>query len=82
MNQLERLQRLRKGENVPAPLTVQLSQDGLTSSDIQNYKDKLLPAHSFPGGLPYDDRQSDQETGTDVRSRRFSDQDSSVKKNH
>jgi hypothetical protein len=27
MNQLERLQRTRKGENVPAPVTVQLSSD-------------------------------------------------------
>ena len=27
MNQLERLQRLRKGENVPAPLTLQVSHD-------------------------------------------------------
>ena len=27
INQLERLQRMRKGEHVPAPLSVQLSKD-------------------------------------------------------
>jgi len=32
MNQLERLQRLRKGENVPAPLTMQVSHDAPTIS--------------------------------------------------
>jgi hypothetical protein len=36
MNQLERLQRLRKGENVPAPLTVQVSGDTPTISDHEN----------------------------------------------
>jgi hypothetical protein len=36
MNQLERLQRLRKGENVPAPLTMQVSHDAPTTSDQEN----------------------------------------------
>jgi hypothetical protein len=35
MNQLERL---RKGENVPAPLTVQMTHDTPTMSDQQNSK--------------------------------------------
>jgi hypothetical protein len=38
MNQLERLQRLRKGENVPAPLTAQMTHDTPTMSDQQNSK--------------------------------------------
>jgi hypothetical protein len=33
INQLERLQRLRKGDNVPAPLNVQVSHDAPTTSD-------------------------------------------------
>lgn len=36
MNQLERLQRLRKGENVPAPLTLEVSHEAHTISDHQN----------------------------------------------
>ncbi|MBZ5686248.1 MAG: hypothetical protein LAP86_14550 [Acidobacteriia bacterium] len=36
MNQLERLQRLRKGENVPAPLTLQVSHDAPTIPDQEN----------------------------------------------
>ena len=36
MNQLERLQRLRKGENLPAPLTVQVSHDAPTISDHES----------------------------------------------
>jgi hypothetical protein len=69
MNQLERVQRLRKGENVPAPLTVQVSQDGSPNSEVQNYEDKFPPANlSFRGALPSDGRQSDQKTGTDMRS--------------
>ena len=36
MNQLERLQRLRKGENVPAPLTLQVSHDVPASFDHEN----------------------------------------------
>jgi hypothetical protein len=36
MNQLERLQRLRKGENVPAPLTLQVSHDAQTISEHKN----------------------------------------------
>jgi hypothetical protein len=38
MNQLERLQRHREGENVPAPLTVQMTHDTPTMSDQQNSK--------------------------------------------
>ncbi len=33
MNQLERLQRLRKGDNVPAPLSLQVLHDALSPSD-------------------------------------------------
>ena len=36
MNQLERLQRLRQGENVPAPLSLQVSHDTLPLSDQEN----------------------------------------------
>jgi hypothetical protein len=36
VNQLERLQRLRKGENVPAPLALQVSHDAPTISDHKN----------------------------------------------
>jgi hypothetical protein len=36
MKQLERLQRLRKGEDLPAPLTVQVSHDAPTISDHEN----------------------------------------------
>lgn len=36
MNQLERLRRLRKGESVPAPLTLQVSHDAPTISDQEN----------------------------------------------
>ncbi len=36
MNQLERLQRLRKGENLPASLTLQVSHDVPTISDHDN----------------------------------------------
>jgi hypothetical protein len=36
MNQLERLQRLRKGEDVPAPMTMQVSHDTPTISDHEN----------------------------------------------
>ena len=36
MNQLERLQRLRKGEEVPAPLTLQVSHDTPTMFDQDN----------------------------------------------
>jgi hypothetical protein len=35
INQLERLQRLRKGDNVPAPLNVQVSHDAPTTSEEQ-----------------------------------------------
>ena len=35
VNQLERLQRLRKGDNVPAPLNVQVSHDAPTTSEEQ-----------------------------------------------
>lgn len=33
INELERLQRLRKGDNVPAPVNVQILHDGLTFPD-------------------------------------------------
>jgi hypothetical protein len=36
MNELERLQRRRKGDNVPAPLNLQVIGDPLTSGDIQD----------------------------------------------
>jgi len=36
MNQMERLQRLRKGENVPAPLTLQVSHDAPTIAEQEN----------------------------------------------
>ena len=36
MNQLERVQRLRQGENVPAPLSLQVSHDALPISDQNN----------------------------------------------
>jgi hypothetical protein len=36
VNELERLQRLRRGEEVPAPLTVQVSHDTPTISDREN----------------------------------------------
>ena len=36
INQLERLQRLRKGENVPAPLNLQVLHDAPTISDEEN----------------------------------------------
>ena len=36
VSQLERLQRLRKGKNVPAPLTLQVSHDTPTISDQEN----------------------------------------------
>jgi len=36
INQLERLQRLRKGDNVPAPLNVQLLRDAPTISEDEN----------------------------------------------
>jgi hypothetical protein len=36
MNQLERVQRLRKGENVPAPLTLEVSHDAPTISEHEN----------------------------------------------
>jgi hypothetical protein len=36
MNQLERLQRLRKGENAPVPLTLQVSHDTQTLSEHEN----------------------------------------------
>lgn len=41
MNQLERLQRLRKGEEVPAPLTLQVTHDTPTISDQNNSEDKV-----------------------------------------
>jgi hypothetical protein len=36
MNQLERLQRIRRGDSVPGPLTVQISQDVPAISDHEN----------------------------------------------
>ena len=36
MNQLERLQRLRKGDNVPAPLNLQVLGDLPTTSENEN----------------------------------------------
>jgi hypothetical protein len=36
MNQLERLQRLRQGDNVPAPLNVQVSGDLPTTAETEN----------------------------------------------
>jgi hypothetical protein len=36
MNQLERLQRLRQGDRVPAPINIQLSGDTATTSDEQH----------------------------------------------
>lgn len=39
MNQLERLQRLRRGENVLAPLTLQVSHETLAISDQENSED-------------------------------------------
>ena len=36
MNQLERLQRLRQGDHVPAPVNIQVSQDTATISEEQN----------------------------------------------
>jgi hypothetical protein len=36
MNQLERVQRLRKGENVPSPLNLQISGDTPTLSETEN----------------------------------------------
>jgi len=36
INQLERLQRLRKGDNVPAPLNVQVLRDTPTISEDEN----------------------------------------------
>jgi hypothetical protein len=36
MKQLGTLQRFRKGENVPAPLTLQVSHDTPTISDQEN----------------------------------------------
>ena len=44
MNQLERLQRLRKGENLPAPLTVQVSHDAPTISDHENAESSVRSA--------------------------------------
>ena len=41
MHELERLQRLRKGENVPAPLTLEVSHDTPTISDQDNSDDKV-----------------------------------------
>ena len=43
MNQLERLQRLRKGENVPAPLTLQVPHDAPTIFVQKTLKDKCAP---------------------------------------
>ena len=36
INQLERLQRLRRGEEVPAPVNLQVSHDGANLSEEEN----------------------------------------------
>jgi hypothetical protein len=43
MKQLGTLQRFRKGENVPAPLTLQVSHDTPTISDQENSEGKCAP---------------------------------------
>jgi hypothetical protein len=43
MNQLERLQRLRKGDNVPPPLTLAVSHDTASSPAPRNQNDDCDP---------------------------------------
>jgi len=43
MNQLERLQRLRKGDNVPAPLTLAVSHDAASVPAPRNRNDDCDP---------------------------------------